>query len=122
VSWRDNLPPSVVMALGLTGCNLSEPMPEMTPCLSPVVDPCSEDNPPPDCPTPAVPTVPAKDLMDKVRPSVCLSVIRHSPEPDPPSHDCDTLPDHPDCPPADEVKKKVLEDGVLPDDVQEKVQ
>ena len=40
------------MALGLTGCNLSEPVPEMTPCLSPIVDPCSEDNPPPDCATP----------------------------------------------------------------------
>lgn len=109
------------MALGLTGCNLSEPVPEMTPCLSPIVDPCSEDNPPPDCATPTDAPTAADELINKVRPSVCLSILPVDERP-PPATDCDAAPDHPDCPPVDEVKKKVLEDGVLPDDVEEKVQ
>ena len=108
------------MALGLTGCGLVGPCLEPTSCLS-IVDPCSTDKPPPDCPTPTGAPTAADELINKVRPSVCLSILPVDERP-PPATDCDAAPDHPDCPPVDEVKKKVLEDGVLPDDVEEKVQ
>lgn len=124
MSVKDKLPPSILMALGLTGCGLVGPClePPMTPCLS-VIDPCSTPNPPPECAPPDEKPSAADRVMDAVRPSVCLSVM---PCLEPMPSDmvdelCDANPDHPDCPPPATVKEEVLDRNVLPEDVKEKL-
>ena len=122
MSAKDTLPPSVIMALGLTGCSLVGPClsPPMHPCLSVApYDPCEEANPPPECDEDKN----AVDkLMKKVAATVCLSVMPRL-EPMPPDEpvDCVASPGHADCPPPEKVKEEVLEREVLPEDVQRKL-